>query len=93
MSALISEPTLVTDAAWAALRMYVAEWTALLRAARLGLGERATGVLVHAALTVINDLARTPHLRIAGYSLQEDLVAMALAVLFADCETTSAAPD
>lgn len=40
-------------------REYVTEWVALLCEARPELDEPAAGVLVHAALTVANDMART----------------------------------
>jgi AcrR family transcriptional regulator len=40
-------------------RAYVSRWVALLRAAQPELDESAARVAVHAALTVVNDLART----------------------------------
>jgi AcrR family transcriptional regulator len=83
VSALVTEPALVTDTARGNEKEYVAEWVALLRAARGGLAEGPARVLVHAALTVVNDLARTSHLR-ADHALWENLAAMAIAVLFAD---------
>lgn len=42
---------------------HVAEWIALVRAARPEVSDDEAGVLVHAALTLVGDLSRTPHLR------------------------------
>ncbi|MGH3495545.1 MAG: TetR/AcrR family transcriptional regulator, partial [Sciscionella sp.] len=86
VSALITEPALLTAAARAREKEYVAEWVALLCAARPGLAEGPARILVHAALTVINDLARTPHL--IGDSFWENLAAMAIAVLLTDGEVS-----
>ncbi|WP_246195637.1 TetR/AcrR family transcriptional regulator [Halopolyspora algeriensis] len=44
-------------------REYVTEWVALLREARPELDDSAAGILVHGALTVANDMARTGALR------------------------------
>ena len=45
-------------------RDYVAEWVALLTAARPGLPAPEARVLVHAALALINGLTRVPHLAV-----------------------------
>lgn len=82
MSTLTTEPALLSDAARSGEREFVGEWVALARAARPGLGERPALVHVHAALTVINSLARNPHLAKGDFG-PEDLAAMAMAVLFA----------
>ncbi|MBL7499388.1 TetR/AcrR family transcriptional regulator [Frankia sp. CNm7] len=47
----------------ATTRTYVAEWLRLLRAARPGLDRPDALYRVHAVLTMVNDVARTPRLR------------------------------
>lgn len=44
-------------------REYVTEWVSLLRAVRPELDEPTAGILVHGALTVANDMARTGAVR------------------------------
>ena len=61
-SLLFAEPVLLTPEAQSSQREYVAEWVALLRGSRPQLAEGPARVLVHAALGVIHDLMRTPHL-------------------------------
>jgi AcrR family transcriptional regulator len=43
-------------------RAYVAEWVRLLTATAPALAEREARITVHAALTIVNDLSRTPRL-------------------------------
>jgi AcrR family transcriptional regulator len=87
MSALIAEPALMADTTRASEREYVAEWVALVRAGHPPIRERHAAIRVHAALVLINNLARTSRTR-TGAPPCEDLVAMAMAVLLA--EDTSA---
>lgn len=61
-------------------REYVGEWVHLLRESSPGLTEEGARVVVHAALTVINDLFRTEPLD-GGALLREDAVALGLAIL------------
>ncbi|RJS46745.1 TetR/AcrR family transcriptional regulator [Nocardioides cavernaquae] len=51
---------------------YVAEWIRLIRETRPALDESQARFVVHAALTVINDVARTDHLR-ARPAVDDDL--------------------
>ena len=61
-------------------RDYEAEWVRLLQAYAPGLAERPARITVHAALTIVNDLTRTP--RIAGRpGIAAELVALVGAVL------------
>jgi AcrR family transcriptional regulator len=63
---LVSEVTNLPDSHRHDIRRaqhdYVAEWVRLLREARPELNERTARFLVHAVLTVVNDVTRTPHL-------------------------------
>jgi AcrR family transcriptional regulator len=59
---------------------YRTEWVTLLRASRPELTPKDAQVLVHAALTIINDLSRTKHLR-RGPLLTGRLVTLAQASL------------
>lgn len=60
-------------------RTYVAEWVRLVRV-RSELSEPEAKVVVHAALTVVNDLARTPRL-LTRPRIAAELVELAVAVL------------
>lgn len=66
VSALITESINLDNAEReiirAAQRRYIAEWVRLTRRARPGVDGPTATVVVHAALGVINSLARTPHL-------------------------------
>ncbi len=62
-------------------RDYVVEWVTLLRAARPELDRRSAQILVHAALTVANDVARTRRFR-RRTDLMVDIAAVGRAVLF-----------
>lgn len=64
----------------AAQREYVAEWVALLRRSRPELEEVVARILVHAALTIVDDLARTPHIRRSA-TFAENVTAVTLAAL------------
>lgn len=59
---------------------YVAEWVALLRAARPDLDASGARVLVHAALAVVNSLTRIRHLRTRA-GLGAEIATLAHAVL------------
>ncbi|HEV2780132.1 MAG TPA: TetR/AcrR family transcriptional regulator [Actinophytocola sp.] len=61
-------------------RSYVAEWVKLLIETAPALDEREARVTVHAALTIVNDLTRTPRLA-ARPGIAEELVALASVVL------------
>jgi AcrR family transcriptional regulator len=61
-------------------RIYVADWVRLLRAVATGLSEQDAKVVVHAALTIVNDLARTPRL-LARPRIAAELTELAMAVL------------
>lgn len=64
-------------------REYVTEWVRLLREVRPGMSDPAARVVVHAALTIVNDLPRTG--RVNGRAtLAAELAALAAAVLVAD---------
>jgi AcrR family transcriptional regulator len=63
-------------------RSYVADWVRLLQATTPSLSEREARITVHAALTIINDLSRTP--RIATRPrISEELSELAVTVLLA----------
>lgn len=61
-------------------RAYVAEWVTLLRTVAPALPEPEARIAVHAALTIVNDLTRTPRI-IARPGLVSELTGLALAVL------------
>jgi hypothetical protein len=61
-------------------RDYVSEWVKLLLETAPALGEREARITVHAALTIINDLARTPRIS-ARPGIAPELVALAREVL------------
>jgi AcrR family transcriptional regulator len=61
-------------------RDYVSEWVKLLVETAPALGEREARITVHAALTIINDLARTPRIA-ARPGIAPELVALAGDVL------------
>jgi AcrR family transcriptional regulator len=61
-------------------RAYVADWVRLLRAVATGLSEQDAKVVVHAALTIVNDLARTPRL-LTRPRIAAELTELAMAVL------------
>jgi AcrR family transcriptional regulator len=61
-------------------RSYVAEWVKLLGETAPALGEREARITVHAALTIVNDLSRTPKI-VARPGIAAELVALAGAVL------------
>jgi AcrR family transcriptional regulator len=63
-------------------RDYIAEWTGLLRASRPDLDPQRARVLVHAGLTVLDDLARTPHLT-SDAAFDQNVALMVLAILYA----------
>lgn len=59
---------------------YVAEWIRLVRETRPQTDERRARFLVHAVLTVVNDVTRTDHLR-RRPSIEQDLQAMCRRIL------------
>jgi AcrR family transcriptional regulator len=61
-------------------RAYVAEWVTLLRTVAPALPEPEARIAVHAALTIVNDLTRTPRIT-ARPGLVDELTGLALAVL------------
>lgn len=61
-------------------RSYVAEWVTLLRTVAPGLSEPEARITVHAALTIVNDLTRTPRIA-ARPGLVTELTGLAVAVL------------
>jgi AcrR family transcriptional regulator len=61
-------------------RAYVAEWVTLLRTVAPGLPEPEARIAVHAALTIVNDLTRTPRIA-ARPGLVAELSELALALL------------
>jgi AcrR family transcriptional regulator len=63
-------------------RSYVAEWVKLLIEIAPALDEREARITVHAALTIVNDLSRTPRIA-ARPGIAEELTGMAGAVLHA----------
>ncbi|MEV4124505.1 TetR/AcrR family transcriptional regulator [Nocardia sp. NPDC049707] len=81
-SVLQADRPALSDSARAREREYVAEWTALLQAARPDLAGARARVLVHSALGVIHAMARIDHLR-DNTRFPDGLAAIALAVLFA----------
>ncbi len=62
---------------------YIAEWTRLLRQVEPQLGPVAARIRVQAALSIINDVAATPHLR-ALCGLEPAVIAVSAAVLGLD---------
>jgi AcrR family transcriptional regulator len=63
-------------------RDYVARWTTLVREVSPDLPEPDARTTVHAALTVVNDLARTPRI-VARPRVAAELTSLAVTVLFA----------
>jgi AcrR family transcriptional regulator len=63
-------------------RDYVAEWVKLLLETAPALGDREARITVHAALTIINDLSRTPRMA-ARPAIAPELAGLASAVLTA----------
>ncbi len=63
-------------------RAYVAEWVTLLRTVAPGLAEPEARITVHAALTIVNDLTRTPRIA-ARPGLVAELTGLSTAVLTA----------
>lgn len=61
-------------------RSYVAEWVRLLRETAVGLPEPEARIVVHAALTIVNDLARTPRI-VARPRIADELASLATIVL------------
>jgi AcrR family transcriptional regulator len=61
-------------------RAYVAQWIGLLRTVTPDLPEPAARITVHAALTIVNDLARTPRIA-ARPGIAAELAEMAVTVL------------
>lgn len=61
-------------------RSYVSEWVRLVLASAPGTPEREARLTVHAALTIINDLSRTPRL-VARPRIATELTGLATAVL------------
>jgi AcrR family transcriptional regulator len=64
-------------------RAYVAQWVELLRTVAPGLPEPDARITVHAALTVVNDLARTPRVAAARPAISAELAELAVTVLSA----------
>jgi AcrR family transcriptional regulator len=84
-SLLLSEQQSVDDVTRNRQREYVAEWVALLRASRPGVGEQAARVLVHTALAVIHTMTQIGQEQ-DDPTFTDDLAAMATAVLFSHAE-------
>jgi hypothetical protein len=63
-------------------RAYVAEWVRLLQASAPGLADREARITVHAALTIVNDLTRTPRIA-ARPQVAGELVTLTRTVLLA----------
>jgi AcrR family transcriptional regulator len=61
-------------------RSYVAEWVRLLRETVTGLPEPEARIVAHAALTIVNDLARTPRI-VARPGIVGELAGLATIVL------------
>jgi AcrR family transcriptional regulator len=61
-------------------RTYVAQWVRLLRTVAPELSEPEARITVHAALTIVNDLARTPRIA-ARQGIATELTALAVTVL------------
>ncbi|OLR95018.1 TetR/AcrR family transcriptional regulator [Actinokineospora bangkokensis] len=72
-------------------RGYVAEWVRLLRAVAPDLDEPRARVTVHAALTIVNDIPRTPRFS-ARPGLADELAALASVVLAAGVGSAGAGP-
>jgi AcrR family transcriptional regulator len=62
-------------------RVYVAQWIRQLRTVAPGLSESEARITVHAALTIVNDLARTPRVAAARRWIAAELAALAVTVL------------
>lgn len=77
---LQTDQNALPDDAHARQREYLAEWSALLRAARPELDPRAARVLVHTALHIVHSLARITHLQ-KNASFPDDLLSMCSAAL------------
>jgi AcrR family transcriptional regulator len=82
-SLLLTERQTLTDVARIQQREYVAEWVALLRAARADLDEGTARVLVHTTLGVIHTMPEIES-RQANGGFPADLAAMAMAVLYSN---------
>ena len=82
-SLLLTERQALSDLARIRQREYVAEWVALLRAARADLDEGTARVLVHTALGVIHTMPEIES-RPENDEFPTDLAAMAMAVLFSN---------
>ncbi|MEU4321246.1 helix-turn-helix domain-containing protein [Nocardia fluminea] len=80
LTSLLAERVTLTEVARARQREYVAEWTALLRAARPELEEVRARILVHTALGLIHNMARIEHSH-ASQPFADRLAVMAEAVL------------
>jgi len=75
---LVGDPGLAEEFK-GAQREYIAEWVALLRAVRPALAPAEARALVQTALTVLNDLRRTPHLaRQPGFATWRTAIAQAI---------------
>jgi hypothetical protein len=61
-------------------RTYVAQWIHQLRTVAPGLSEPEARITVHAALTIVNDLARTPRIA-ARPGIAAELAELAVTVL------------
>ncbi|GAA4749588.1 TetR/AcrR family transcriptional regulator [Actinomycetospora chibensis] len=83
VSQVIHLPTPSRDELRRSQRDYVAEWVALLTAARPGLPAPEARVLVHATLALINGLTRVPHLAVQP-GARARIAALAEAVLAAE---------
>jgi AcrR family transcriptional regulator len=62
-------------------RAYVAQWIEQLRTVAPDLSEPEARITVHAALTIVNDLARTPRVAAARPAIAAELVELAVTVL------------
>lgn len=84
---LVAELTNIPDSARHSLRRaqsaYVAEWFALLEAARPELGRTEVRFRVHAALTIVNDAVRTPRVR-RHAGVARNIARLAESVLWSD---------
>jgi AcrR family transcriptional regulator len=83
VSTLLTEQQSADDPGRASQREYVAEWIALLRAARPDLDETSARVLVHTALAVIHNMTRIGQEQ-DDPGFFDDVAEMATAVLFGD---------
>ncbi|WP_158228245.1 TetR/AcrR family transcriptional regulator [Pseudonocardia sp. MH-G8] len=88
LAEVINLPTRQRDAYRRVQQDYVAEWVALLSRSRPEIGETEARVLVHAALTVANSLARARHLQ-QRPALTAEIAALGRAVLRAPLATRS----